>query len=319
LARWERRAIIGQRTPVDCARSGRCERWKSSVSRSRCKRKPTSSCLDWRANRGQFASHRKPRCRCVWEYLRHVFSGKSRTARGPFRFIKITANYSVKNRFVTFAGKSQRPWRSIARGNLFRFPAKKTTARFHRITPEGPRPSSGLKEWAVRHGPSPSIAPRIFTWATAAGTIFKISASREIFVFAHDRAVACRVSSRVSSQRRFVRDRADDIQLRSAVYRITQGGESQHVLSRARTVRKGWRLTARTNLYVAAFVRRTPAASFAITPGKAHAGSCSQRLWPGLAWRCKLPAALSLAHDSARLFTPRLGPRPRGLPTFSDN
>ncbi len=135
-----------------------------------------------------------------------TFSG-NRGQRVPVSLYKITANYSVKPFVTSLVNPSGL---AVDRaGNLF--VSCRNDGTIHRITPEG-----RAEQWIEGMGVATGIAfdrnENLYV-GDRSGTIFKISPSRESFCFCDHRAVARRVSSRVSSQRRFVCHRADDLQL----------------------------------------------------------------------------------------------------------
>ena len=136
----------------------------------------------------------------------------------PVSLYKVTANYNIKPFVTSLVNPSG--WRSIG-GAICLCPAG-TTARFTRSRPTAAR-NNGSRAWASRQA-SRSMAREILYVGDRSGTIFKISPSREIFVFATlEPSVAAYHLAFHPSGDLFVTGPTTSSFDR--VYRITQGGE----------------------------------------------------------------------------------------------
>jgi len=132
-----------------------------------------------------------------------TFSGP-RGQRVPVSLYKITANYSVKPFITSLMNPSGLALDRM--GNLF--VSCRSDGTIHRITPDG-----RAEEWIEGMG-SPRelrlITTAIYTLETAAAR-FQDQPEPRDFCFCYARALHRRVSPGVSSQRRSVRFRADDL------------------------------------------------------------------------------------------------------------
>src|SRR4029077_14939729 len=185
-----------------------------------------------------------------------TFSG-NRGQRVPVSLYKITANYSVKpfvTSLVTPSGLA------VDRaGNLF--VSCRNDGTIHRITPEG-RAEQWIEGMGVATGIAFDRAENLYV-GDRSGTIFKISASREIFVFAtlEPSLAAYHLAFHPSGDLYVTGPTTSSY---DRVYRITQGGDVS-VFYRGLGRPQGLAFDRDSNLYVAAshgghrgIVRLTP-------------------------------------------------------------
>ncbi len=220
-----------------------------------------------------------------------TFSGP-RGQRVPVSLYKITANYNVKPFVTSLVNPS-----GLAldrEGNLF--VSCRNDGTIHRITPDG-RAEQWIEGMGVATGIAFDRAGNLYV-GDRSGTIFKISPRARHFCVRDAGAFRCRVSPGVSSERRAVRHRPDDLQLTTACTASRRA--VRYTCSSADLgARKAWLLTD-ANLYVAASL--AAAAASCASRRRAHAErALSSGLGASSAWRCSLPrSAPSPGHHSQR-------------------
>jgi sugar lactone lactonase YvrE len=172
-----------------------------------------------------------------------TFSGP-RGQRVPVSLYKITANYSVKP-FVT-ALINPSGLALDREGNLF--VSCRNDGTIHRITPEG-RAEQWMEGMGVATGIAFDHAGNLFV-GDRSGTIFKISPSREVFVFAtlEPSLAAYHIAFHPSGDLYVTGPTTSSF---DRVYRITQGGEVS-VFFRGLGRPMGLAFDRENNLYVAA-------------------------------------------------------------------
>jgi sugar lactone lactonase YvrE len=172
-----------------------------------------------------------------------TFSG-NRGQRVPVSLYKITANYSVKP-FVTSLVNPSGLALDRA-GNLF--VSCRNDGTIHRITPEG-RAEQWIEGMGVATGIAFDRAENLYV-GDRSGTIFKISASREIFVFAtiEPSLAAYHLAFHPNGDLYVTGPTTSSY---DRVYRITQGGEVS-TFFRGLGRPQGLAFDRETNLYVAA-------------------------------------------------------------------
>src|SRR5579863_973606 len=172
-----------------------------------------------------------------------TFSGP-RGQRVPVSLYKITANYSVKP-FVTSLVNPSGLALDRA-GNLF--VSCRNDGTIHRITPEG-RAEQWIEGMGVATGIAFDRAENLFV-GDRSGTIFKISASREIFVFAtmEPSLAAYHLAFHPNGDLYVTGPTTSSY---DRVYRITQGGDVT-TFFRGLGRPQGLAFDRDTNLYVAA-------------------------------------------------------------------
>ncbi len=172
-----------------------------------------------------------------------TFSG-NRGQRVPVSLYKITANYSVKP-FVTSLVNPSGLALDRA-GNLF--VSCRNDGTIHRITPEG-RAEQWIEGMGVATGIAFDRAENLYV-GDRSGTIFKISASREIFVFAtiEPSLAAYHLAFHPNGDLYVTGPTTSSY---DRVYRITQGGEVS-TFFRGLGRPQGLAFDRDSNLYVAA-------------------------------------------------------------------
>jgi sugar lactone lactonase YvrE len=172
-----------------------------------------------------------------------TFSG-NRGQRVPVSLYKITANYSVKP-FVTSLVNPSGLALDRA-GNLF--VSCRNDGTIHRITPEG-RAEQWIEGMGVATGIAFDRAENLYV-GDRSGTIFKISASREVFVFAtiEPSLAAYHLAFHPNGDLYVTGPTTSSY---DRVYRITQGGEVS-TFFRGLGRPQGLAFDRETNLYVAA-------------------------------------------------------------------
>jgi sugar lactone lactonase YvrE len=172
-----------------------------------------------------------------------TFSG-NRGQRVPVSLYKITANYSVKP-FVTSLINPSGLALDRA-GNLF--VSCRNDGTIHRITPEG-RAEQWIEGMGVATGITFDRAENLYV-GDRSGTIFKISTSREIFVFAtiEPSLAAYHLAFHPNGDLYVTGPTTSSY---DRVYRITQGGEVS-TFFRGLGRPQGLAFDRETNLYVAA-------------------------------------------------------------------
>jgi sugar lactone lactonase YvrE len=172
-----------------------------------------------------------------------TFSGP-RGQRVPVSLYKITANYSVKPFITSLMNPS-----GLAldrEGNLF--VSCRNDGTIHRVTPEG-RAEEWMEGMGIATGLAFDRAGNLYV-GDRSGTIFKISASREIFVFATlEPSVAAYHLAFHPGGDLYVT--APTTSSFDRVFRITQGGEVS-VFFRGLGRPQGLAFNRDANLYVAA-------------------------------------------------------------------
>jgi sugar lactone lactonase YvrE len=172
-----------------------------------------------------------------------TFSG-NRGQRVPVSLYKITANYSVKP-FVTSLVNPSGLALDRA-GNLF--VSCRNDGTIHRITPEG-RAEQWIEGMGIATGIAFDRADNLYV-GDRSGTIFKISTSREIFVFAtiEPSLAAYHLAFHPSGDLYVTGPTTSSY---DRVYRITQGGEVS-TFYRGLGRPQGLAFDRDSNLYVAA-------------------------------------------------------------------
>jgi len=172
-----------------------------------------------------------------------TFSG-NRGQRVPVSLYKITANYSVKPFVTSLVNPSGL---AVDRtGNLF--VSCRNDGTIHRITPEG-RAEQWIEGMGVATGIAFDRAENLYV-GDRSGTIFKISPSREIFVFAtiEPSLAAYHLAFHPSGDLYVTGPTTSSY---DRVYRITQGGEVS-TFFRGLGRPQGLAFDRDSNLYVAA-------------------------------------------------------------------
>jgi len=172
-----------------------------------------------------------------------TFSG-NRGQRVPVSLYKITANYSVKPFVTSLVNPSGL---AVDRaGNLF--VSCRNDGTIHRITPEG-RAEQWIEGMGVATGIAFDRSENLYV-GDRSGTIFKISASREIFVFAtiEPSLAAYHLAFHPNGDLYVTGPTTSSF---DRVYRITQGGEVS-TFFRGLGRPQGLAFDRDSNLYVAA-------------------------------------------------------------------
>jgi hypothetical protein len=228
-----------------------------------------------------------------------TFSGP-RGQRVPVSLYKITANYSVKPFITSLTNPS-----GLAldrQGNLF--VSCRNDGTIHRVTPEG-RAEQWVEGMGIATGIAFDRAENLYV-GDRSGTIFKISSSREIFVFAtmEPSIAAYHLAFHPSGDLYITGPTTSSF---DRVHRITQGGEVS-VFFRGLGRPQGLAFDREGNLYVAAsyggrrgIVRITPQAHAEIV----LSGS-------GLVGMALQPSGRAILATNGALFT--LDWEVRGLP-----
>ncbi len=187
-----------------------------------------------------------------------TFSG-SRGQRVPVSLYKITANYNVKPFITSLVNPSGLALDRT--GNLF--VSCRNDGTIHRVTPEG-RAEQWIEGMGIATGMAFDRAGNLYV-GDRSGTIFKISAEREIFVFAtlEPSVSAYHLAFHPSGELYVTGPTTSSF---DRVYRITQGGDVS-VFFRGLGRPQGLAFDRDANLYVAAsyggrrgIVRITPQA-----------------------------------------------------------
>ncbi|HUC54851.1 MAG TPA: IPT/TIG domain-containing protein [Candidatus Cybelea sp.] len=172
-----------------------------------------------------------------------TFSGP-RGQRVPVSLYKITANYSVKPFITSLVNPSGLALDHL--GNLF--VSCRNDGTIHRITPEG-RAEQWIEGMGIATGLAFDHHGNLYV-GDRSGTVFKISASREIFVFATlEPSVAAYHLAFHPSGDLYIS--APTTSSFDRIYRITQGGDVS-VFFRGLGRPQGLALDRDGNLYVAA-------------------------------------------------------------------
>ncbi len=205
-----------------------------------------------KASRIPFTSACKSRTTCTLSRIPAVdaygntyvtFSG-NRGQRVPVSLYKITANYSVKPFVTSLVNPSGL---AVDRaGNLF--VSCRNDGTIHRITPEG-RAEQWIEGMGVATGIAFDRAENLYV-GDRSGTIFKISASREVFVFAtiEPSMAAYHLAFHPNGDLYVTGPTTSSY---DRVYRITQGGEVS-TFFRGLGRPQGLAFDRDSNLYVAA-------------------------------------------------------------------